>query len=320
MSVWSDPRVIELAKQFVPATDEVWRLQRGSDPECSFFQVMADQGHYGGSPGTSRQGTYICAPSGEFLASINSNNADRVLETMRQGLQAWQELPAEKKQLDGDAAIKPMHRWEDSFPTDGLTLNMFTRDLPKVGGPDQACAVKWNQDRVWFSKAEARRWLPATIQDGEVYQIPEDLVSRLVRLHLVDTVLGQSDPFSSRDIQQAELLLKITHVDDSLAAFEISGATRTEAPGRGRNATVHGVETKLLGSGKFDLRKEMFTSFELVAVGKRWGATTFNGRRRQQAESPVGFVFRLASPDEPRIAPAFISSYRVDWVKRPASN
>jgi hypothetical protein len=39
---------VELATQFVPAADEVYRLQNlqtGTDPECRLFQKFAEQGH-----------------------------------------------------------------------------------------------------------------------------------------------------------------------------------------------------------------------------------------------------------------------------------
>jgi len=55
--------VSSLAKRFVPVTDEVWRLQRGTDPECRFFQSFADRGHYRGGGGT-RQGIYVVTPGG----------------------------------------------------------------------------------------------------------------------------------------------------------------------------------------------------------------------------------------------------------------
>jgi hypothetical protein len=92
---------------------------------------MAEHGHYGGRPGTTRQGIYVCAPSGKFLASVNSNDADRVLAMMREGLAAWEMLPADQRQLSAESAVKPRHRWEDSYPTEGLVVNVISRDLPE---------------------------------------------------------------------------------------------------------------------------------------------------------------------------------------------
>ena len=157
---------------------------------------MANKGHYGGRPGASRQGIYVCAPSGEFLASVNSNSPDRVLKTMRRGLEQWKALPAKERNLPADAQIKPTHRWEDSYPEEGLVLSMFTRDLPASGTPDGERSSKWNQDPVWFSHAEARSWLPPALDVSSEttrpqYDVPRPLALRLARLHLIDMVKGQ---------------------------------------------------------------------------------------------------------------------------------
>lgn len=309
--------MIELAKKFVPATDEVWRLQRGDDPECLFFQEMADKGHYGGRPGASRQGIYVCAPSGKFLASINSNSPDRVLKAMQEGLDRWKELRSEERSLTEDAKIKPTHRWEDSYPVDGLVLSMLTRDLPADGEPSEERASKWNQDPVWFSKSESRQWLPAELSIDAEYELPRPLTMRLARLHLVDMVKGQTDTFSEREIKEARIAVKVVELNDSIAKVEFTGQTHANSTKQSRRTSPHGVKTQLIGNATYDRKSERFRQFELVAVGKRWGHTRFNGRRRDPNEGPIGFVFRLAEPNAPRIAPAFIFQYATDWVKQP---
>ena len=78
--------MIELAQRFVPAADETWRLQRGDDDECRFFQSFADQAHYRGAGG-SRQGIYVVTPAGELLASGNildpESEVSQILENNR---------------------------------------------------------------------------------------------------------------------------------------------------------------------------------------------------------------------------------------------
>ena len=138
--------MIELAGEFVAATDDVSRLQRGDDPECAFFQKMADYGHFGGRPGTTRQGIYVCCPSGKFLASINHNSPERVLRMMEEALVAWQEVSSEERKLADESEINPRHRWEDSYPSGGLVIHVLTRDLPEKCTPDAPCESKWNQD------------------------------------------------------------------------------------------------------------------------------------------------------------------------------
>jgi hypothetical protein len=319
VSVWSDPRVIQIAKRFVPAADEVWRLQQGPDPECVFFQQMAEHGHYGGRPGTTRQGIYVCSPSGKFLASINSNNPDRVLAMLERGHKAWEDLPAEEKRLSANSEIKPRHRWEDSFPKDGLVLSMITRDLPAECDPSKPGATKWNQDPVWFSKAEARQWLPRQPKPGDKHPLPQELVFRLARLHLVDTVNGQTSAFSPDEVADSQIATEVLERTGGRVKIKITGSTKGDSQGRGRRSSAHSVETRVLGHATFDLDKEAFVEFQMVALGTRTGYTELNGRRRDPESGPLGFVFELAPADAPPVAPAFIRNYDVPWVSRPGS-
>jgi hypothetical protein len=316
-SVWSDPRIIKLAKQFVPAADEVWRLQQGDDPECVFFQKMANHGHYGDRLGSTRQGIYVCSPSGKFLASINSNNPDFVLSMLERGLKAWQNLPEEQKRLSPQSVIKPRHRWEDSFPKDGLVLSVITRDLPADCDPSKPCATKWNQDRVWFSKPEARLWLPVDPKPGDKRELPQELVTRLARLHLIDTVKGQSSPFSPREVAESQIATEVLERKGVMVKIKITGMTKGDSRGRGRREPAHYVETSILGHAAYNLDKQAFIDFESVALGSRRGQTQLNGRRRDPESGPLGFVFEMAAADAPPIAPAFIRNYDVPWVHAP---
>ena len=317
-SVWSDPRVIELSEKFVPTADEVWRLQNGSDPECVFFQKMAEHGHYGGRPGKTRQGIYVCTPGGEFLASINSTRAERVLEMMRRGLKAWDNLPENERHLVSSAEGKPRHRWVDSFPADGLILNVFTRDLPLECDPDLPEAVRWNQDFAWFSKDEARQWIPKNPHVGNEYQVPERQVTRLARLHLVDTVKGQTSRFRPDEVTGSSISATVVERSGPRVKIRISGSTTgSSLQRRGGRDSAHGVVTRLFGRATYDLDQAKFVEFEVVALGRRWGRTRFNGRHRDAGTGPLGFVFRLAAPGAPRIAPAFIHSYDAEWLKHP---
>jgi hypothetical protein len=309
--------VIQIAKRFVPAADEVWRLQQGSDPECVFFQRMAEHGHYGGRPGQTRQGIYVCSPSGTFLASINSNDPDRVLATLERGLKAWENLPAQERRLSPLSEIKPRHRWEGSSPKDGLVLSMITRDLPLDCDPGKPCAPRWNQDRAWFSRAEARRWLPREPRSGDRHPVPQELVSRLARLHLVDTVNGQSSPFSPGQVAGSEITTEVLEREGGRVKVRITGTTKGDSQARGRRASAHSVETRILGHATYDLDREAFVEFQMVALGTRWGYTELNGRRRDPESGPLGFVFELAPADAPPVAPAFIRDYDVPWVSRP---
>ncbi len=236
---------------------------------------------------------------------------------MQQGLEAWRRLTADERRLTADSEIKPSHRWEDSYPSKGLVLTMITRDLPAQCDPHQPCEVKWNQDQVWFSRAEARRWLPAEPQPGDKHALPADLVERLARFHLVDTVKGQSATFSRRGVDGSAITAEVTDRDGARVKLKISGRTQGVTGAGWWRESSNGVVSHLLGTATFDLEQGAFTEFEMVALGRRWGNTRLNGRRRDPDQGPLGFVFKLAPRGAVPVAPAFIAAYNADWVKRP---
>lgn len=276
---------------------------------------MANQGHYGDRPGT-RQGIYVCSPSGKFLASINSTNADRVLAMMQEGLAVWDRLPADERELAETNRIKPRHRWEDSFPAGGMILSVLARDLPEQCDPTMTAEAKWNQDQVWFSKEEARQWLSDDPQVGESHEVPDRIVERLTRFHFVDNVKGQTPSFSKEGVQGSSITTEVLSRDGSSIELKLTGETVGVAA-EGLWQSSNGVVTRLMGTATFDLENSTFARFEAIALGKRWGYTRFNGRQRDADEGPLGYVIQLRDSDSYRIAPASIWSYDADWVIPP---
>ena len=295
--------------KFVPAADEVYRLQNGSDPECRLFQKFAEQGHYGGRPGTTRQGTYVTTASGAFLGSINSNDPKRIADLLRRGLAQWQALPREERMLptNPQAQVAAIRRAERFYPQDGLVLYVTSRDLPReapLALPPRSAWHEhaWNQDYAWFTKGEAKQFLPPRPQVGQKQELPVPVVHRIVCAHLVDNVRGQTTPFEEGHVKKARLTAEVMAVDGDTVSLRLDGETRTADEGQ----RGHGLDMRLLGKATYDLAKERFTAFEMVAVGSRWGGTQNNSRRADLDAAPIGHVFTLAGDGHcDRIAPAF---------------
>ena len=74
------------------------------------------------------------------------------------------------------------------------------------------------------------------------------------------------------------------------------------------------TKPRVIGSATFDRAKNRFTSFELLALGKRTGRT-INHARGEAAPSGIGFVCKLAPPNW-RVAPTFLDTYDAAWTKR----
>lgn len=311
----------------MPATDEVWRLQRGEDPECNAFQRFANQGHYRGKGGT-RQGIYVCTPAGQLLGSINSLNAAAVTKMMTAALSAWHNMSTAQRQPSDHSAIPAGHRWESSCPEDGLILTSINRDVPATG-LRSTNSQAWNRDHVWITRAEADALIPAEPFIGHRRRMQPPLAERLVRLHLVDNVRGQTLPYASQEVKQADIFLEVIAHDADTVVMELSGHTRAEADGRwllgpgiwtpGREM-AHGMTARLYGYCRYDVASRRFVEFELIALGRRWGATENNARWRDPEDSTIAFLFRLTPPGPARcIPPAFIDMYDTDWVD-PSAN
>ena len=260
-SIWSNEEVIELSKQFVAATDEVWRLQNCDDPECLHFQKIADVGHYRKHRST-RQGIYICTPSGVLLGSMNTHNAAKVIRMMQSSLAKYQKMDSGDRLLANGARIRPQHRWEDSYPADGLSLTMYARDLPESCDPEATAQADWNQDRVWFSPDEARKFLPENVsgmRTGQTIKLPDDLVMRIARFSIVDTVKGQTSYYSRREVADSKIMVSVSDIDGAQVKLTLKGTTSAQSKtSRGRRLP-HGIKTNLMGEATYDLEHDRFT-------------------------------------------------------------
>lgn len=166
-------------------------------------------------------------------------------------------------------------------------------------------ANAWNEDFVWFRRAEAVALAtPGTSKAA--------IVSRFARTSLLDFARGQTEAFQPRDVVESRLLIAPLEDAGATQRLRVEGAFRldhTAEPGE----AARGVEAKLLGFANFDSDRQRFVAFEAVALGTRWGGTKFNGRYDDPGPSEIGWAFVLAG-DSPadRIAPAhFWDAY--DW-------
>lgn len=330
VSVFSNPKVLAAAKAFVPAADEVWRLQRGGDAECQFFQRAVNGGKLITDNGT-RQGIYVMAPSGKVLARVNSLKADAVLAMMEKGLAAWEALPEEQRKLPRQVTIQGDERWEDSRPEKGLLLERIVRDLPADATPGGARATKWNRDTLWFSQEEVQAIIDAAAaargsEEGWA-DVPEALAHRLASYCLVDNVYGQCIPFDRGDLLRVQLQVRETLQDGAMRGYEWRGSTLAVEDGKwilGENLWTpktlhpHALETMIHGRAHYDTRTETFLGFELVALGRRSGFTELNSRRFRPEPGGIGFLFRMEQRQWAP-APTFLSLYDANWVKKPQS-
>ena len=322
-SIWSDDEVQRLAARFVPAADEVWFLQHADTPEAAWFRRIADEGHYKGrGPDTTRQGIYAATPSGVLLASMNHNDPRRVAAMLTQALARWDAMPRAER-LAAEGFSGDVWRWEDLYPADGLALRVVARDLPRpdapAGRPHDWRPAAWNQDFAWFRRDEQRGLLPERLEPGATRAVADLVTHRLARFHLVDVVRGQSEGFPAGAVERAALASTVVAVRDGLVGLRLEGDVRVVQRGKWRvkglddappTEQERGVEGRWLGRAVWDPEAGRFAAFQLVWLGRRWGATRYNCRADDEAPAGMGVAFTLAG-DTPadRVAPAQLWSY-----------
>ena len=287
---------------------------------------MADKGHYRRAGGT-RQGIYVCSPSGILLSSINSLKPDDVLTMIQTGLDNWNTLPLSDRKISSKFNPKARHRWEDSYPENGMVLNLSKIDLFSDPPLQSERSDRWNRDFVWFNKDEVTQWIPENPQKGDIYSLPDFISDRLFCFHLVDNTRGQTLPFAPEEIKESHIEIEVENINSNSIDIKISGNSNAVSRGPwlfGDNDWTpnyeldHGISTNLLGYATYNSSLKEFSTFEIVSIGYRKGRTQNNGRQNSPDSGYIGFYFTLAKdiPSE-RIAPAFVDIYNADWIMQP---
>src|SRR5262245_11020180 len=324
---------MKLAREFIPATSDVYSMQIGKDPESMLYRKFMEQGRAEGMPTKTWQGCYAVAPSGVLLARLHvSEFSDgtfdpaKLVEVLERGLEKWKSLPRKDRLLPNDPRkeLDSIPRAERFYPADGLVLHEYARDLPHEHPAEyvrekkwkEDTMTQWNQDFVWFTKAESGQFLPPRVEKGQKHEIPQALVQRIVCCHLFDYRLLGFDP---QHVERAQLTSEVTGVKGNSVSLRIEGETRAGSGPEARNVAAtntgknRGIETRLLGKATYDRSRERFTRFELVALGTRWHDKG-DFPLFDPGPAPTGFLFTLAGdgPTE-RLAPS--GFYKYGWTK-----
>jgi hypothetical protein len=316
----------------VPVADQLDHLESGTDFESRFLQKIKKQSH---PDNYSYQGIYLAAPNGVLMAGSHESLHDprKVEKLLRQGLARWEKLSAKDRLLTREAFARAVAergdrggRGQKQYPEGGLVLRLFCRDLPGSPALNEAYKKMWNSDHVWYRKEEALAFVPFRPTRGGKHTVRPDLVERLARFHLIDAVRGSGLPYPKEAVEEASLTAEVVEVTGERATLRFDGRTRTSQTGKfftqdtigtawkAPAVQSRGFDAKLLGRAVYHRGEERFVSFELLAAGDRWGATSENGRvcdgEACLRPAPMGVVLELAgdSPAE-RVPPVHLGHY-----------
>lgn len=298
------------AGDYVPVAADDWYQRRRQDAEGEFFRAVADQGPRKGEGGSTRQGIYCLTAAGRLLAYKNAGQAPDVMrEILRDGLAAWRALPEADRRPGAVAVPGDAGRVDDRYsrrpPEGGLVLDVFTRALDRnddgksysdadcsLGGGDEAA-----RDHLWLTRDEWRSLIPTQAVVGRSAPVPEAIVRRIARFHLVDDTRGEPPFWSGDEVRAAELTATVESATPAEIRLRLDGrallATDADPSRAGR-----GYDARLLGYVNYDRKADALTRFDLVAVGDHWGEGPHTGGARP-GRTPMGVALALVRGDSP---------------------
>jgi len=236
---------------------------------------------------------------------------------MQKGINAWNRGDKNSKG-ECKSSAEPDENYSFPFPKGGLILRQTMRDLPRPDQPHHK-TDSHNFDHVWMTAEEVKTFTPAKPEPGLKYEIPEKIVRRLVKFHLIDQVKGESPKWEESQILNASINAIVTQVADVESGtprirIRLKGNAKCVCPPTGqvnpytknRITTERGIDVVIRGWLTYDTKTKTFTDFELLACGERWGTATYSFRARDLERSPIGFAFEKLEPKpENLIRPAF---------------
>lgn len=311
--VWSDPKLQELARQFVPVAEEVHYLfpedpeglrQRAGDPMHQLFRRFGESmpPEDWRRDGT-KQGIYLMGPEGEYLEGLATASGDPadLRRRFERALARWQSLRQERGYRSAPVpqlgVLAPAE-----FDGAPLLLRVSLRDLAgascdatprwRPGAFDDgnwAEFTRWAWNQNWRAVATPSQLLPVGV--GDAVADPA-WFRRFSREVFVDNVRGQAPPFADEHVRKAELRMQRQPTRGGKAEVVYTGAVELDDG-------EHRIAVRLHGSGSFAVADGRCERLLLVALGERRGAYAANQRSAGPASSWIGFAVRLHAPVAP---------------------
>ena len=267
-STFADPVIVKLLQtRFIPVAIDQAYQRRQKDNEGKFYQKIANQGPRKVGRGTT-QGLYTADASGGLLAFTNNRGSQRVQRMIQTALSKYRPV-----KVVAIAKGTPDARYNPKLPKGGLVVRVTSKVLDGYEEPEneyrRIFQTSLGRDNLWISANEN-----TALAQG---QLPQSLLKRLARFHLVDNTRGEPPMWRENEIQKLEG--KITN-----GQLRATVQLKTAKGDRGYDAQLFGnVETK---NGKV-------TRLNVVAKGEFWGEGAYT-RNAPKGRFPLAIAFTLA--------------------------
>lgn len=181
-----------------------------------------------------------------------------------------------------------------------LQLKFLCRDLPRESGSPGS--AEYNYYAIELQTREGVI-LPRELRPNQTVDWPDNIAKYVLGNAFVDRVRGHGMSFQPGDLQKSRMRTEITNVAGDIVTVRVLGALNAAAEGRWAlqpgqqpptdGLQVRGMDLQIRGNGRYNQRTKRWISFDLVAVGTRWGGAPENRRADDLKPNPIGFFATL---------------------------
>lgn len=256
-----------LATRFVPVAIDQHIHRRLNNADGRMFADLVNRsGQFLDAP---TQGFYVFTSGGELLSFRHTQHA----HVVKQMLIAALESPRSAPSAAGWTEAPEDSEFTLNAPPGVVVLDVVSKVLggydEPVGDRERVLQSSHGRDHCWIRQDEAETLLEGTM--------PDSLLSRMVRYHLVDNTRGEPPMWRAEQVHSAEAVLR----DGRLVGSARLGTERLR----------RGYEPSLFGM--VDGRNGVLTQFDVVARGLAWGRGYFN-KGAPRGRYPLAVRFTLA--------------------------
>lgn len=235
-STFANPQIVQFLKNNVipVAIDQAYQ-RRQQDTEGEFYRRIVQQSPRKDFGNNTTQGLFMASAAGDFLGFTNHRSPQRVMQMLTESLsRAPRENTAALERQTVD------RRYNPEPPDGGLIVRVQAKILSGYDPPEsqfqQIFQTALSRDNLWITQSEH-----AALVAGRV---PQKLIERLARFHLVDNTRGEPPMWALDEIQSARLNIKGTMLQGRFRLATADGRRSYEASLRGELAVEQGRVVK----------------------------------------------------------------------------
>ena len=303
----------KITREFIPVSGAIEDLQPsrygGRETEASrWFQAMAKKAFKLYAPKgwweqfKTYQGLYVVGADGTpyDYQVVWKLSASKYMKALGPAMERVRKNPSKKVAITRRTIENA--RPESPDPSTSV-LRVFSRVRPVPKGADPS-NQGIGRDHMWIWRDEVQELL----RTGEM---PDRIVGRFIRFHLLDTVRNVSAQFGEGDVRKAEFTMKLLLENRRTRTFTFTGtyASRgtTEADDKG-----FGVEGTLSGEFEIDVQKAKILRFRAYGEATCWGQL---GTMAPKGKYPLVFAVVDANDEISSTVPPFY--YNVSPIFKP---